>query len=181
MVLRRGLIQFYHGTGPWTANRSIRDEHEQETSSICSSQCRPGSSSSGCDVLGLEPMEQHLPVPSFQSPDEGTGEAPNLQGNSSFSSTPLAQEQLVPSGSGTQAPSDSSDTPEAVTGSTEGDCLRFPLENEEPSAHDFLALATKRKFGISKESFDFMEKYKTISTQKQYGASWKKWVQYVKD
>ena len=111
--------------------------------------------------------------PIIQFPAEGTGQDQILQGNSDYSSPPLNQEQLVPSDAGTQAPLGTSDKSVLVTGSTEGECLRFTMENEEPSAREFLALAKKRKFRISRESFDFLEKYKSITTQKQYGASWK--------
>ncbi|XP_068207521.1 glutamate receptor ionotropic, delta-2-like [Palaemon carinicauda] len=129
------------------------------------------SGSSGCHVPGLEQMVQNLPVPSTQPSAESPHQAENLSRHSSPSGTQLAMEQLVPPNPGVTTQDNSPARPSSIPASSEVDSLRFIKEN-----HDFLSLAVKKRFGISKKSLDFLKEYKTKSTRRQYKSSWKKWI-----
>ena len=181
MVPRRKIILFHSGASPGTADRSVCNEQQQEASPLCSTEFGSGSSGDGCDVAGLEPVDSHLFVSSVQSSVESFGQTSNLQGDGCSSGSQVAQKQLVPSCSGVGSSSDSSAGPSVVSGCSAGDCLRFLLDNKEPSAHDFLVLASKSKFDVQKDKIDFIENYKSFTTRRQYQASWKKWVSYIQE
>ena len=124
-------------------------------------------------------MVSHLPVSTSKSFVESSTQTSLFQGDSSSDSSQLAQEQLVPTTSGTQLMSGSAAGASAVSTSTEEDCLRFIMANQESSAHDFLRFALDRRKGIGPEEVDFIEKYKKLSTTRQYNSCWKHWVSFL--
>ncbi|XP_068247350.1 uncharacterized protein [Palaemon carinicauda] len=180
MVSRRKIILLHLSPSLGTSDRSLRNERQQSTSSICGPVRGPQGRSGGCHVTGLEQMVQDIPVPSPQPSAESPLQTENLQRDSGPSGSQVALEQLVPPGPGAAAHADPPPGPSSLSASTEVNCLRFITESQGPSSHDFLSLAVKKRFGISKKSLDFLEEYKTESTRRQYESSWRKWVSFVK-
>ena len=87
---------------------------------------------------------------------------------------------MVPPGIGTVAEVCTTTRSSSDPASPEVNCLRFITENPDPAVHDYLSLAVRKRFGISKASIDFLEEYKCKSTRRQYESSWRKWVAFVK-
>ncbi|XP_068239319.1 uncharacterized protein [Palaemon carinicauda] len=171
MVLGRRLILLNLGKSPRTADRPLRNKQQQETTSICGPIRGPSGRSGGRHVPRLEQMELYLSVPTNKSPAEGPQQAEILEGNSSNSGPQMAQEQLVPPSDRTEAEAVSSIESSSIPTGSEVDCLRFIIENPKPTSHDFLALAVKKRFGISKDNINFIEEYKSKSTRRQYESS----------
>ncbi|XP_068227869.1 uncharacterized protein [Palaemon carinicauda] len=169
------------GSSPWTLSGSVYDESQQETSLPCSTKRGSSSSGNGHDDPGLESLDEDLPVPTIQPPHEGYGQASIFQRDGGSGGSSVAKEQLVFHGHRIEPQVGAVAQPDSVPGGTVGDCLRFIMENEKPSSHDFFDLAIEKKFQIQCDKLEFAENYKLSSTMTQYETSWKKWVKYVKD
>ena len=92
----------------------------------------------------------------------------------------LARVLLVSVGVGTQDDSGPAPCASVISGSTEEDFLRFILGNREASAHDFLAFAMTKRLNVDRVKALFPEESQKVSTVRNYDATWKHFVAYVR-
>ena len=180
MVFGHGDVQVYSEPRTVVADRPICNVGQSSTSTVCSPERRPSSSGNRRNVLGLEPVGEHLSLPASKTFIESSSQTPNFQGSGGLGCSSVAEEQLVSTNNRTQAQDDSSLPADAVPNSTGEACLRFILDDGKASFDDFLVLAMGRDLNLSEDNIRFSEKYKAFTTHRQYDSWWKKWVLFVR-
>ena len=132
----------------------------------------------GCDVPGLEQMEQNLSLPSGERPDESAGQIEGLQGESNPDSSPLAQQSLVSPSDGTRTGPVRLTEHQTFSESRGEDPLRFLLSDPAPSYLAFL----NRFYGntYKPEHVSLLTGYLRQSMQNQYQSVWSSWVSFVR-
>ena len=176
---RQKNVLLYSRQSPKSPDRSVCDKIQSQTSDLHNPQHRSGVGGNGCFGTGLESMEHSLSVSSIQSHHESPCQTQNIQRDSGRDHAILAAEQVVSPNYRAQPEDHHSPKSGPVTDSTGRDCLRFILENREAPVDDFFKFALKLRKGISTQNAQFLDDYKSTSTQRQYNSSWKKWVAYV--
>ena len=179
MVPRPTDLPIHSDPGSRSPSRPLRNSGEPSTPIICSPQHRPTSSGSGRSVHELEPMGENLHLPSHESHDESPRQTEDVQGHGRSGSPTVAQEQLVPS----SPPDETSTGTSPGTGtnpvSTEQACLSLIIANPTITLDRFVQFAMGRHYNMKEENVVFLEKYKALSTKRQYESNWKKWMAYV--
>ena len=162
-------------------SRSLCNEGQFQTPSVCITQSGSKSNSDGRTIHRLEQMGEHLSVPSGQSANQGSSQVEAIQREDCTNSSLVAQEQLVSTPIRTQTPSTSYTQSQTKPIGTEKDCLSFIKSDKCVTFMDFLKFAEGHRWGMDPENVEFHEAYKKDSTQKQYNSAFKKFTDFIKE
>ena len=138
MVFRRALIPICPEPRPGPSYRSVLDA-STSIAALCSPERRPPSGGNRCDVLGLEPVVEDLPLSPSEPSDEGSKQIENLPGDSDYCGPSVASEQLVSTGSGALSSTGPSPGTDPQPDSTAAACLRFLLADPKASFAGFFS------------------------------------------
>ena len=174
------IVQLHSGISPDAPNRLVRDVGKPSPPTVRSPECRPQSSGDGRIVSRLEQVAEHLPLPTSKTLVESSTQTEIIQRDCGTGCSPMAEEQLVPVSHGTPPTTGTSSRTDTHPDGTSEACLRFIMDDGKASFDDFLVLAMGRRMGISEDNVRFSEQYKALSTQRQYGSWWNKWIAYVR-
>ncbi|XP_064108640.1 uncharacterized protein LOC135217003 [Macrobrachium nipponense] len=181
MVTGQQFVPMDPPEGSRSTSGSIRIPSEPQTPMLCGPQPGPSGLCHGRPVHRLEQLGEDLCLSSSESSPEGTEQTQDIQGSSSSSSPRLAEEQLVPSDSGTGSSSSSNSQSQALPVSTNEDCVRFLRNSQNPNFMDFIKFAAKRDANIDPRNILFLESDKRDSTLRQYDAAVKKLATFLRE
>ncbi|XP_064112283.1 uncharacterized protein LOC135219436 [Macrobrachium nipponense] len=166
---------------PRSSNRPFCHGIESSTSMLRGTQSGPSSIYHRRIVSRLESLEEDLFIPTSQPPDGSSSQAQVVSRENSIGSPLVAEEQLVPSNIGIEAPSQSDPQSKAFTNSTNQESICFLKHSPNPNFMEFMKFASMHDSGIDPENITFLESDKRDSTLKQYDSALKKLVKFVKE
>ena len=177
---RREIVQVHSEQSAGATSRPVCNVPKHSAAPLCLTQHRSSGESRGRLVGGLESMGKGIPVSSSQPAMEGPQQTQDIQGDGSSCGSELASKQLVSTHSGTQTSENPPSGSSAKPSCPKEDCLRFLLDNEQPSFDDFMAFANAKAEGVEAANTRFLENRRD-SSLRQYRSSWAKFHSYVRE
>ena len=164
--------------GGCPGGRSICHSGKHETLEVCVSSRRPNSSSSGCLQLGLEQMEEDLPLSALEPDFEGFEQIGDFRRNSGPDSSSLARTAVVPT---VEVPGQGvlpSTSPGLITEGGGSDLLLFCKSDPPPSRLDFLRRVQPDDLSALSVN-DWLGQHRA-SSLRQYESCWTSFVYFIK-